>query len=90
MAKRNWWAFKVKFGTETNTAAQAVPGAANTAFDVREFKATNGQTLRYILFVPKEKAESLPFVLCLHGAGGGTDAANLLASNAMQAKHPCH
>jgi len=68
---------------------QARPGAANAAFDVREFKATDDQTLRYSLFVPKEKTETLPLVLCLHGAGGGTDAANLLASNPMQAKHPC-
>ena len=70
-------------------AEQARPGAANAAFDVREFKATNDQTMRYSLFVPKGNTESLPLVLCLHGAGGGTDAANLLASNAMQAKHPC-
>lgn len=69
---------------------QARPGGANSAFEVREFKASNGETMRYSLFVPKEKGESaLPLVLCLHGAGGGTDAANLLASPAMQAKHPC-
>jgi len=68
---------------------QARPGSVNTAFEVREFKGTNGQTIRYSLFVPKEKAESLPLVLCLHGAGGNTDAANLLAASEMQAKHPC-
>jgi predicted peptidase len=69
---------------------QERPGGANLSFHVREFKATNGQTLRYSLFVPAEKAESpLPLVLCLHGAGGNTQAANLLASAEMQKKHPC-
>jgi len=69
---------------------QARPGGANMAFQLKEFKATNGQTMRYSLFVPTEKTEApLPLVLCLHGAGGNTDAANLLASAEMQKKHPC-
>jgi predicted peptidase len=69
---------------------QERPGGANLSFQVREFKATNGQTLRYSLFVPAEKAGApLPLVLCLHGAGGNTQAANILASAEMQKKHPC-
>jgi len=68
---------------------QARPGGANAAFDLREHKATNGQALRYSLFVPKDKPSALPLVLCLHGAGGGTDAANVLAAPAMQQQHPC-
>lgn len=69
---------------------QERPGGANLSFQVREFKATNGQTLRYSLFVPGEKPETpLPLVLCLHGAGGNTAAANLLAAAEMQKKHPC-
>lgn len=70
-------------------AAQPRPGAVNAAFDVRELKGSNGQTIRYSLFVPKDKPAGLPLVLCLHGAGGNTDAANLLAAPDMQAKHPC-
>ncbi len=69
--------------------AQSRPGAVSAAFDVRELKGSNGQTIRYSLFVPKDKAVGLPLVLCLHGAGGNTDAANLLAAPDMQAKHPC-
>ena len=69
--------------------AQSRPGGANAAFEVREFKGTNGQTIRYSLFVPKEKPAALPLVLCLHGAGGNTAAANILAAPEMQAKHPC-
>ena len=68
---------------------EARPGGANTSFEVREFKGANGQTIRCSLFVPKEKPASLPLVLCLHGAGGGTAAANILAAPEMQAKHPC-
>lgn len=68
---------------------QSRPGGANAAFDVREFKGTNGQTIRYSLFMPKDKPAGLPLVLCLHGAGGNTEAANLLAAPEMQAKHPC-
>lgn len=70
----------------------ARPGGANSAFEVREFRGSNGQTIRYSLFIPKDRAESappLPLVLCLHGAGGNTDAANRLAVPEMQAKHPC-
>ena len=69
---------------------QARPGGANLAFQVREFTATNGETLRYSLFIPLERSDTpLPLVLCLHGAGGNTDAANLLASTEQQKKHPC-
>ena len=66
------------------------PGGANLSFQVCEFKATNGQTLRYSLFVPAANSEApWPLVLCLHGAGGNTQAANLLASAELQKKHPC-
>jgi predicted peptidase len=68
---------------------QARPGGANSAFEVREHKATNGQTMRYSLYAPKDHPAGLPLVLCLHGAGGSTAAANLLASAEMQAKHSC-
>lgn len=77
-------------GKKGRRTEQARPGGANAAFEVREFKGTNGQTLRYSLFVPKEKADpALPLVLCLHGAGGNTTAANILAAPEMQQKHPC-
>lgn len=69
--------------------AQSRPGGANAAFEVREFKGTNGQVIRYSLFVPKDKPAGLPLALCLHGAGGNTDAANIIASPGIQAKHPC-
>ena len=65
------------------------PGGAGPAFTVKQFKATNGQTLRYSLFVPADKQaeEKLPVVLCLHGRGGNTTAADILARADSQAKH---
>jgi len=69
---------------------QARPGGANVAFAVREFRASNGQTLRFSLFVPAERHDMrLPLVLCLHGAGGNTAAANRLAAADLQKRHPC-
>jgi len=75
---------------ERKKDGQARPGGANAAFEVREFKGSNGHTLRYSLYIPATKPESpLPLVLCLHGAGGNTAAANVLAAAEMQQKHPC-
>jgi predicted peptidase len=69
------------------------PGGANASFAVREFKGSNGHTLRFSLFVPavksSDKSAKLPLVLCLHGAGGNTAAANILADAEMQKKYPC-
>jgi predicted peptidase len=66
------------------------PGGANASFTTREFRATNGKVLKFSLFAPADRGiEKLPLVLCLHGAGGNTAAANLLAAPEMQKKHPC-
>lgn len=75
------------------------PGGANASFEVREFRGRNGQVLRYSLYVPTPKdseksaaknvAAKLPLVLCLHGAGGNTAAANVLAGSEIQQKYPC-
>jgi poly(3-hydroxybutyrate) depolymerase/sugar lactone lactonase YvrE len=65
-------------------------GGANERFTVRAFPGSSGQVLRYCLFVPEaDGTGKLPLVLCLHGAGGNTAAANILASPEMQKKHPC-
>lgn len=74
-----------------NDTGKGRPGGANAAFAVSEFRASNGQTLRFSLFVPAANGDEmrLPLVLCLHGAGGNTAAANVLAAPEMQKKHPC-
>lgn len=56
---------------------QTRPGGANAAFAVREFTGSNGETIRYSLFVPSGAPANLPLVLCLHGAGGNTEAAKM-------------
>lgn len=77
-------------GQRGKKEAATRPGGANAAFQVREFRGSNGETIRYSLFVPEKKGgAALPLVLCLHGAGGNTAAANILAAPEMQAKHPC-
>ena len=69
----------------------ARPGGAPESFEVRTFNAPGGAVLRYSLFVPKNVSagQKLPLVLCLHGAGGNTEAARVLASPERQAKTPC-
>lgn len=72
-------------------AQERLPGNAPATFEAHSFKASNGATLRYSLYVPKElpKDACLPLVVCLHGSGGGTHAATVLADPAQQKKHPC-
>jgi predicted peptidase len=73
------------------------PGGANASFATREFRGTNDQTIRFSLFTPPQRSaentsrsnEKLPLVLCLHGSGGNTAAANVVASAEQQKKHPC-
>jgi predicted peptidase len=67
------------------------PGGAPASFQVRSFKSADGQRLDYSLFVPAtiKPGEKLPLVLCLHGAGGNTEAAKVLATPERQASHPC-
>jgi predicted peptidase len=67
------------------------PGGAPSSFQVRTFKAKDGQVLDYSLFVPAKikSGEKIPLVLCLHGAGGNTEAAKVLATAERQAKQPC-
>ncbi len=66
------------------------PGGANSSFATREFRGTNNQTIRFSLFITSPRGdEKLPLVLCLHGSGGNTAAANVLASAEQQKKHPC-
>jgi predicted peptidase len=69
----------------------ARPGGAPASFEVRTFTAPNGAAIRYSLFIPKaiSPGEKLPLVLCLHGSGGNTEAARVLASPERQAKTPC-
>lgn len=72
-------------------AQERLPGNAPPTFEVHSFKAPNGETLRYSLYIPKElpTGKQLPLVVCLHGSGGGTHAATVLANPEQQKKRPC-
>src|SRR5262245_24572665 len=72
-------------------AQDRLPGNAPSSFEVHSFKAPNGETLRYSLYIPRElpPGKQLPLVVCLHGAGGGTHAATVLADREQQKKRPC-
>jgi predicted peptidase len=71
--------------------ASARPGGAPASFSVHTFTAASGASLKYSLFVPKDlqAGEKLPLVLCLHGSGGNTEAARVLATPERQAKQRC-
>jgi len=73
-----------------------------TAFEAREFAASDGGNLLYRLLRPKgyDPNKAYPLVLFLHGAGGRGDdnwgqikdqpaALLALASDAIQDRHPC-
>jgi dienelactone hydrolase len=72
-------------------ARERLPGNAPSVFAVHSFKAANGETLRYSLYIPKDlpAGKRLPLVVCLHGSGGGTHAATVLADAEQQKKRPC-
>jgi predicted esterase len=65
------------------------PGGANTSFDVKTFQRSGGHPISYSLFSPKKEAGKLPLVVCLHGVGGSTQAANVAASRKIQDQNPC-
>src|SRR4051794_33239103 len=68
-----------------------LPGHAPSTFKAQAFQASNGQSLPYSLFVPRglPPGQRWPLVVCLHGAGGGTHAATVLADPEQQKKRPC-
>ncbi len=87
---------ETKRGAAKRNAARTLPaghkpGGAPDSFQVRTYTAKDGKTLDYSLFVPPslKPGEKLPLVLCLHGAGGNTEAAKVLAAAPQQSKHPC-
>lgn len=60
-------------------------------FQQHEFKAKDGSTLAYWLMKPAqiEAGKTYPLVLTLHGRGGNTEAATVLAGDEMRKKYPC-
>ncbi len=69
------------------------PPTKAAGFEQRLFKDADGGTLHYWMLVPPgfdPSAETkYPLVLCLHGRGGNTSAAGVLALKEMQKANPC-
>jgi hypothetical protein len=67
------------------------PGAVPASFAVRTFKNDSRDEIKYGWFAPPKlpAGTKVPLVLCLHGAGGSTRAAEVLAMPRMQDKFPC-
>jgi len=86
------WSLAAEPAAGDSTKAKARrPGGAPSSFQIRSFKAPEGVAIEYSLFVPAKIAagDRLPLVLCLHGAGGNTEAAKVLATAERQAQQPC-
>jgi len=60
-------------------------------FEDRQYVSKDGRRLRYDLMKPKDydHRKKYPLVLCLHGSGGTTRAARVLAGARLQAEYPC-
>jgi poly(3-hydroxybutyrate) depolymerase len=69
------------------------PGGVGPAYEIRTFQSPDskeGDELRYGWLAPKklEPGKKYPLVVCLHGRGGNTRAADVLAENEMREKYP--
>jgi predicted peptidase len=80
------------------STTSATENDGNIRGEPRTFKAPNGATMPYRVFIPDglEKDQTYPLVLCFHGAAGrgidnmarGSLSYTVLTSAAMQEKHP--
>jgi len=81
--------------------AEQRPGGVGPAYEIRTFQtagkpagkpadSASGDGLRYGWLTPKqiEPGKKYPLVLCLHGRGGNTHAADVLAGEALREKYP--
>ena len=67
------------------------PPTRSPQYERNEFTSQDGTKLAYWLMTPEkiDPKKTYPLVLALHGRGGNTEAATVLASAEMRQKHPC-
>jgi predicted peptidase len=67
------------------------PGGVGEEYEIRTFKSEQGRELPYGWLTPQnvKAGEKYPLVLCLHGKGGNTVAADFLAQPKLREKYPC-
>ncbi|MDX1946688.1 MAG: prolyl oligopeptidase family serine peptidase [Pirellulaceae bacterium] len=77
--------------TAQSRQEQLRPGEKHEPFTVKTFTGTDKAQLTYSWLAPADAkaGEKYPLVICLHGAGGGTTAAAVLATDDMREKYPC-
>jgi poly(3-hydroxybutyrate) depolymerase len=65
------------------------PGGVGPAYEIRTHKAGDDE-IRYGWLAPKklEPGQKYPLVVCLHGRGGNTHAADVLAGDELREKYP--
>ena len=68
-----------------------MPQGLRELYEARQYVCKDGRRLRYDIMKPKdyEPQKKYPLVLCLHGSGGSTQAARVLAKPALRTKYPC-
>ena len=67
------------------------PGGVPGSFKIRTYRDSTGHSIRYGWLAPKkiERDKKFLLVLCLHGAGGNSVAAEVLGKKNMREKYPC-
>lgn len=67
------------------------PSTRSAQYEKKKFTSRDGTNLAYWLMSPQEidPEKKYPLVLALHGRGGNTEAATVLASAEMRKKYPC-
>jgi predicted peptidase len=68
------------------------PPTRSERYQKHEFTPKNGAKLSYWLLTPEtvEPGKRYPLVLALHGRGGNTEAAGVLAGDEMRKQYPCY
>ncbi|MEQ8789541.1 MAG: prolyl oligopeptidase family serine peptidase [Pirellulaceae bacterium] len=67
------------------------PPTRSPRYEKHVFTSKDGAKLNYWLMSPKvEEGKTYPLVLALHGRGGNTEAAAVLASDEMREMYPCY
>jgi len=86
---RAYMAKQREAGKRRGTAGLAAD--LRSVFEDRQYVSKDGERLRYDLMKPKDydHGKKYPLVLCLHGGGGSTRAARVLADAKLRARYPC-
>jgi predicted peptidase len=85
---RSYMAKQRKAGKRRRSAG--MPAGLRKLYESRRYVSKDSRQLRYDIMKPKDydPKKKYPVVLCLHGSGGSTQAARVLAKPRLRAKYP--